>query len=70
MEEDYDLDDYVPPAPTSHVAIMTYIPKRSEEMNLQNGDLIGIERQLSGVWCLGQNISQQRKRQRHARGFV
>ena len=62
LEEDYDLDDYVTPAPTSHVAIMTYIPKRSEEMNLQNGDLIGIERQLSGVWCLGQNISQQRKR--------
>ena len=61
-DDEFDLDDYVPPAPTSHVAIMNYTPKRKEEMRIANGDLIGIERQLSGEWCLGQNISQQRKR--------
>lgn len=62
LEEDEGTDGYVAPAPTSHVAITSHIPQKREEMAILNGDLIGIERQVSEDWCLGQNISQQRKR--------
>jgi hypothetical protein len=57
-----DLDNYAPPAPTSHVVIATYYPQNADEMLLQNGDLIGIEKEYGDGWARGQNISQRRKR--------
>jgi hypothetical protein len=65
MDEDDELDDldnYAPPAPTSHVVIATYYPQNADEMLLQNGDLIGIEKEYGDGWARGQNISQRRKR--------
>ncbi|KAI8907900.1 hypothetical protein EDD86DRAFT_45981 [Gorgonomyces haynaldii] len=61
-EEEEDLSSYHPPAPTSHVVTTSYFPIRSDEMLLQTGDLIGIEKEYSDGWARGQNISQGRKR--------
>ncbi|KAJ3358683.1 hypothetical protein HDU91_005148 [Kappamyces sp. JEL0680] len=65
-----DLDEAAPPAPTSHVAIQSYYPRNEDEMTIQNGDLIGIEKEYGDGWydsfanprARGQNISQSRKR--------
>jgi Variant SH3 domain len=57
-----DIDLYAPPAPTSHVAIENYKACEEDEMNFQNGDLIGIEKDFGDGWALGQNISKNRKR--------
>ena len=55
-------DIYAPPAPTSHVAIEDYRAQEEDEMNFQNGDLIGIEKDYGDGWAIGQNISKNRKR--------
>jgi hypothetical protein len=57
-----DLENYAPPAPTSHVVFQAYYPQNSDEMLLQMGDLIGIEKEYGDGWARGQNISQRRKR--------
>jgi hypothetical protein len=57
-----DLDEYAPPAPTSHVVICTYDPDYPDELYLQVGDLIGIEKEYGDGWARGQNISRARKR--------
>ncbi|KAI8918106.1 hypothetical protein BC831DRAFT_483214 [Entophlyctis helioformis] len=61
-DEYEDLNSYHPPAPTSHVVVAMYIPQKPDEMLLQPGDLIGIERTYKDGWARGQNISQSRKR--------
>ncbi|KAH6584915.1 hypothetical protein BASA60_000765 [Batrachochytrium salamandrivorans] len=61
-DDDEDLSAYHAPAPTSHVVVANYFPRNSDEMHLQSGDLIGIERLYKDGWARGQNISQSRKR--------
>ncbi|KAJ3272648.1 hypothetical protein HDV01_005395 [Terramyces sp. JEL0728] len=61
-DEPEDLDDWAPPAATSHVVFTSYFPKQRDEMRLQPGDLIGIEKEYGDGWARGQNISQGRKR--------
>ncbi|KAJ3312815.1 hypothetical protein HDV04_002625 [Boothiomyces sp. JEL0838] len=61
-DEPEDLDDWAPPAATSHVVFTSYFPKQRDEMLLQPGDLIGIEKEYGDGWARGQNISQGRKR--------
>jgi hypothetical protein len=58
----YDLEDEVPPAPTSHVVFTSYYPQSSDEIQLNEGDIMGIEREYPDGWARGQNISQGRKR--------
>ncbi|TPX66810.1 hypothetical protein SpCBS45565_g04202 [Spizellomyces sp. 'palustris'] len=57
-----DLSAYHPPAPTSHVVINHYYPARPDEMAMQVGDLVGIEREYTDGWARGQNITHGRKR--------
>jgi hypothetical protein len=61
--DDLEVDDtdYLPPAPTSHVVVFAYSPKRRDEMQLTVGDLIGIQKEYSDGWALVQNISEGRK---------
>ncbi|KAJ3324615.1 Cytoplasmic GTPase/eEF2-like protein (ribosomal biogenesis) [Boothiomyces sp. JEL0866] len=61
-DEPEDLDDWAPPAATSHVVFTSYFPRQRDEMLLQPGDLIGIEKEYGDGWARGQNISQGRKR--------
>ena len=62
LDDDVNLSAYHPPAPTSHVVTVPYVPVRPDEMNMQAGDLIGIEKEFNDGWARGQNISQGRKR--------
>ncbi|KAI9207168.1 uncharacterized protein BJ171DRAFT_292577 [Polychytrium aggregatum] len=57
-----DLTEFVPPAPTSHVASVTFRRRQSDELNIDIGDLVGIEREYSDGWARAQNITQGRKR--------
>lgn len=50
------------PEPSSHVVKKTYQPRRPDEMHLQVGDVIGIEKVYDDGWARVQNISQGRKR--------
>ena len=61
--DDLEVDDtdYLPPAPTSHVVVFAFSPKRRDEMQLTVGDLIGIQKEYSDGWALVQNISEGRK---------
>jgi hypothetical protein len=59
VDEDWDVNDEdAPLAPTSHVVIVPYYPQHNDEMQLQEGDLIGIEKEYPDGWARGQNISQ------------
>ena len=49
-EDEDDIDMYAPPAPTSHVAIESYFPRERDEMYIQKGDLIGIEKEYGDGW--------------------
>jgi hypothetical protein len=49
-EDEEDIDLYAPPAPTSHVAIESYNPRQIDEMYIQKGDLIGIEKEYGDGW--------------------
>ncbi|KAJ3033093.1 hypothetical protein HDV00_006738 [Rhizophlyctis rosea] len=64
IEEDDvpDLSAYHPPAPTSHVVVTAYTPIRPDEMPMQVGDLVGIEREFGDGWARGQNITHGRRR--------
>ncbi|EGF77330.1 expressed protein [Batrachochytrium dendrobatidis JAM81] len=62
QDDDDDLNAYHAPAPTSHVVVANYFPRNSDEMHLQSGDLIGIEKLYKDGWARGQNLSQSRKR--------
>jgi hypothetical protein len=66
IEDEYDemddLDLEAPPAPTSHVVAVRFVPTEADEMPLEVGDLIGVEKEYSDGWARGQNISQGRKR--------
>ncbi|KAJ3287202.1 hypothetical protein HK104_008714 [Borealophlyctis nickersoniae] len=64
LEEDDvpDLSAYHPPAPTSHVVVTAYTPVRQDEMPMQVGDLVGIEREYTDGWARGQNITHGRRR--------
>ncbi|KAI8919485.1 hypothetical protein DFJ77DRAFT_427561, partial [Powellomyces hirtus] len=61
-EEMPDLSAYHPPAPTSHVCVQPYYAVRPDEMPMQVGDLVGIEREYPDGWARGQNITHGRKR--------
>ncbi|KAJ3169206.1 hypothetical protein HDU88_001002 [Geranomyces variabilis] len=70
-EDDYpDLSAYHPPAPTSHVCVQAYYPVRPDEMQMQVGDLVGIEREYPDGWARGQNITHGRKRAHFPLGIL
>ncbi|KAJ3148202.1 hypothetical protein HDU86_007550 [Geranomyces michiganensis] len=65
-----DLSAYHPPAPTSHVCVQAYYPVRPDEMQMQVGDLVGIEREYPDGWARGQNITHGRKRAHFPLGIL
>lgn len=53
----HDVENTIPPAPSSHVVTSSYHPIRADEMLLQAGDLIIIEKEYSDGWARVRNVS-------------